>query len=196
MHTSSLIDTLISAISDFHPVNILVDNPYLEVDKKIVSEVYTSTEPMDNLKVLCDVYGSRFPGTPGDLGSVKWMVEKLKSYGVGNAHYESYMIPGWKRGPATLEVTSPLEKEFDCISLPHSIGGEVEADLVFLGDGPIDVLIRARNDTSHAMNFAAWIWSADQWNSYLMTQRAWYGIFLGAILALSLAMCGTSNSPM
>ena len=116
-----------------------MENPYLEVDKKIVSEVYTSSEPMDNLKILCDVHGSRFPGTPGDLGSVKYMVEKLKGYGIEDAHYESYKIPGWKRGPAKLTMTSPVEKEIDCISLPHSLAGEMEAKLVWLGDGAVDV---------------------------------------------------------
>jgi len=116
-----------------------LENPYLEVDKRIVSEVYTSSEPMDNLKMLCDVYGSRFPGTSGDLGSVKYMVEKLKGYGIEDAHYESYKIPGWKRGPAKLMMTSPVEKEIDCISLPHSLAGEMEAKLVWLGDGAVDV---------------------------------------------------------
>jgi len=117
----------------------LAENPYLDVDKKIMAEVYTSSEPMDNLKVLCDVYGSRFPGTRGDLASVKWMVKKLKGYGVENARYEAFKIPGWRRGPASLEVTSPVKKKFDVISLPHSLAGEVEARLVFLGDGPIEV---------------------------------------------------------
>ncbi len=123
-----------------------MDNPYLDADKKIVAEVYTSSEPMDNLKVLCDVYGSRFPGTPGDFGSVKWMVEKLRSYGIENAHYETYTIPGWVRGPAKLEVTSPIEREFDCISLPHSLAGEIEADLVFLGDGPVDIYEKRKDE--------------------------------------------------
>lgn len=142
----SNLDNFISVVDDNHPVNILVENPYLDVDKKIVSEVYTSSEPMDNLKVLCDVYGSRFPGTKGDLGSVKWMVKRLKSYGIENAHYESYTIPGWKRGPVELQVTSPINKNFDCISLPHSLGGEVEAELIFLGDGPVDVYEERKDD--------------------------------------------------
>ncbi|MCW3979723.1 MAG: M28 family peptidase, partial [Candidatus Bathyarchaeota archaeon] len=116
----------------------MVENPYLDVDKKIMAEIYTSSEPMDNLKVLCDVYGSRFPGTKDDLRSVKWMVKRLKKYGIKNAHYETYKIPGWKRGKATLRVTSPIKREFDVISLPHSIGGEVEARLVYLGDGAVD----------------------------------------------------------
>jgi Zn-dependent M28 family amino/carboxypeptidase len=123
-----------------------LENPYLEVDKKIISEVYTSSEPLDNLKILCDVHGSRFPGTPGDLGSVKYMVEKLKGYGFEDAHYESYKIPGWKRGPAKLTMTKPVEKEIDCISLPHSLAGEVEAKLVWLGDGAVDVYEKRKTE--------------------------------------------------
>ncbi len=42
-------------------------NPYHEVDKKIVAEIYTSSGIMDNLKVLCNIYGSRFPGTPENI---------------------------------------------------------------------------------------------------------------------------------
>ena len=108
-------------------------NPYLEVDKKIMAEVYTSSETMDNMKVLCDVHGSRFPGLPGDKDAVDYIVGKLKEYGCENVHAEEFIIPGWTRGPATLEITSPIKKSFDVISLPHSIGGEVEAELVFLG---------------------------------------------------------------
>jgi hypothetical protein len=121
-------------------------NPWLEVDKKIVSEIYTSSEPMDNLKMLCDVYGSRFPGTPGDLGSVKYMVEKLKGYGIPEAYYEGYKIPGWKRGPSKLDIVSPLKKEIGCISLPHSIAGEVEANLIWLGDGAVDIYEKRKKD--------------------------------------------------
>ncbi|MEZ5570982.1 MAG: 7TM diverse intracellular signaling domain-containing protein [Halioglobus sp.] len=50
--------------------------------------------------------------------------------------------------------------------------------------GPIDVLIRARNETTHRMNFAAWIWPEADWQSYLLNQRAWYGAFLGAMTVL------------
>jgi len=124
----------------------LVENPYIKSDKKMVSEIYTSSESMDNLKVLCDVHGSRFPGTKGDLGSVKYMVKKLKRYGIKNTHYESYTIPGWKRGKATLQVTSPMKKKFEVISLPHSIGGEIEAKLVYLGDGAIDDYEKRKNE--------------------------------------------------
>jgi aminopeptidase YwaD len=113
----------------------LVKNPYLDVEKKIMSEISTTSETMENLEILCDVHGSRFPGTPGDLGSVKFMVEKLESYGIENVHTQNYEIWGYERGHATLEVTSPIKKEFDVISLPGSISGEVETTLVDLGAG-------------------------------------------------------------
>lgn len=125
-------------------VNVL-DNPWLDVEKKIMAEIYTSSEPMDNLKVLCDIHDSRFPGTPGDFGSVKFMIEKMEEYGCENVHYETFTIPGWKRGKATLEVTDPIEKSFDVISLPHSVSGEIEATLVDLGDGHPDVY-KSRKD--------------------------------------------------
>lgn len=114
-------------------------NPDLEVDQKIMSEIYTKSEPMDNLIKLCDIYGSRWPGTPGDLESVKYMVEKLKSYGIENAHYEPFTFISWERGDSTLELKKPITRELDCISLPKSLGGLVEGKLVFLGDGPIEV---------------------------------------------------------
>jgi len=124
-----------------HPAPVyaekILTNPYLEVDKKIMAEIYTSSEPMDNLEILCDVHGSRFPGLTGDKGAVDYIIEKFKEYGLENVHAEDFTIPGWKRGPATLEVVSPVEKTFDVISLPHSIGDEVEAELVFIGPGAI-----------------------------------------------------------
>ena len=114
-------------------------NPYLNIDKTILGEVYTSSEPLDNLTILCDDFGSRFPGTLGDQAAVEFMMEKLKSYGIENSHFETFKLPGWIRGKATLTVTEPIEKEIECISLPHTLAGEVEANLVDLGDGAIDI---------------------------------------------------------
>jgi Zn-dependent M28 family amino/carboxypeptidase len=113
-------------------------NPYLEIDKRILAEVYTSSAPMDNLKELCDVHGSRFPGLPGDKGAVDYIVETWKEYDLANVHAEEFTINGWTRGPATLEIVSPIRRSFDVISLPHSIGDKVEGELVFIGDGAIE----------------------------------------------------------
>ncbi|MBW1857350.1 MAG: M28 family peptidase [Deltaproteobacteria bacterium] len=120
-------------------------NPYVDIDKKIMAEIYTSNESWENLEVLCDVYGPRWPGTEKDLGSVKFMVDKYEQYGI-EASYESFTIPGWKRGLATLEVTHPIKRKFSVISLPHSISGEIEAELVDLGAGHIDVYEKRKDE--------------------------------------------------
>ncbi len=41
-------------------------NPYGELDRRILGEVYGSKETMDNLVVLCDEYNSRWPGSGDD----------------------------------------------------------------------------------------------------------------------------------
>ncbi|MFT4520433.1 MAG: signal transduction histidine kinase [Halioglobus sp.] len=51
-------------------------------------------------------------------------------------------------------------------------------------NGPLDVLIRMKNVTSHPMHFAAWAWPEESWQDYVLAQRAWYGLFLGAIIIL------------
>lgn len=121
-------------------------NAYLDVDKVLLGDIYSSSEPMDNLVTMCDDFGSRFPGTPGDKASVDFMVKKLKSYGVENAHFETFTIPGWVRGKVSLRIVAPIKKEIDCISLPHTLTGEMEANLVDLGDGAIEVYEKRKGE--------------------------------------------------
>ena len=83
-------------------------NPYLDVDKKILGEIYSSSECMKNLEKICDEFGSRFPGTPGDKKAVEFMVKKFKEYGLTNVHAEEFTFPGWIRGTSKLEIYLPL----------------------------------------------------------------------------------------
>lgn len=121
-------------------------NPYLDLDKRIVAEVYTSPDPMGNLETLCDVYGSRFPGTPDDRGAVEWIMKRLKEYRLENVHAESFSFPGWIRGPARLEVIKPIEREINCVSLPLGVAGMVEGKLIYLGDGHPEIYERRRDE--------------------------------------------------
>ncbi|TRO49022.1 M20/M25/M40 family metallo-hydrolase [Candidatus Bathyarchaeota archaeon] len=114
-------------------------NPFSDVDRRILGEVYGSTETMENLVVLCDDYNSRWPGSGDDRRACDYMVAKLEEYGLEDVHLESLTLPGWNRGSSTLTVKSPKEKEIPCIALPHSASGGAEGDLVFLGDGPVDI---------------------------------------------------------
>jgi len=121
-------------------------NPYADLDKRIFGEVYGSTETMDNLVVLCDDYNSRWPGSGDDLKACEYMAGKLEEYGLEDVHLEPLTLPGWNRGSSRLVVTSPVERKIPCIALPHSASGSIEADLVFLGDGPIDIYEKRREE--------------------------------------------------
>ncbi len=119
-------------------------NPYSELDSRIVGDLYTSMEAMDNLIVLCDRFGSRFGGTEGERQAAQWMVEKMQGYGLRNVRLEPVPFKAWIRGDARLEVVSPVERNIPCISLPHSPAGELTGRLVDMGDGaPEDFDLRA-----------------------------------------------------
>ena len=119
-------------------------NPHLAVDQQMTGDIYTSSEIMDNLTILCDEFGSRFGGTTGERLAAEFMQAKLEAYGLKNVQLEPFEFLAWKRAEATLEILSPVHRTIPCISLPHSPAGTVEADLIDMGEGvPSDFSQRA-----------------------------------------------------
>ena len=113
----------------------MADNPFLEIEQRLMGDIWTSSEPMDNLTVLCDDFGSRFPGTAGERQAAEFFERKFREYGCRNAHLEPYDYMGWTRGEATLTILSPGKRELPCISLPMCPPADVEADFVDVGNG-------------------------------------------------------------
>ena len=112
-----------------------VKNPYLEIDREIVGDTYTSAEVMNNLTVLCDDFGSRFSGTPEERKAAEFIAETFDRYGLKDAHLESYPFAGWRRGEATLEILKPIQKKIPCISLPYCPAAEIKGELISVGCG-------------------------------------------------------------
>ena len=113
-------------------------NRFLELERQMLGDIYTSSEPLDNLTVLCDEFGSRFGGTEGERLAAEFMQQKLIEYGLQNVHLEPIEYIGWRRGETKLEIIEPIQKEIPCISLPHSPATEMEALLIDLGNGHPD----------------------------------------------------------
>ena len=107
--------------------------------ERVLGDIYSSTEPLDLVVELCDEYDSRWPGSGLDKASCEYMAEKLRGYGVDDVHLEKFTIPGWIRDSSSLTVTEPKNKKIECIALPMSSEGVVEAELVYLEAGPIEV---------------------------------------------------------
>lgn len=119
-------------------------NPHLQIDQKIIGDVYTNDEIWENLATLCDEFGSRFGGTAGEEAAAQFLKEKLITYGCQNVHLEPILYEGWRRGEVTLEIVEPIQKTIPCITLPHSPPADFEAELVDLDEGvPADFDARA-----------------------------------------------------
>jgi len=114
--------------------------------ERVLGDIYSSTEPLDLVVELCDEYDSRWPGSGLDKASCEYMAEKLRGYGVDEVHLEKFTISGWIRGSSSLSVTEPKSKEIDCIALPMSSEGVVEADLIYLEAGPIESYEQRRDE--------------------------------------------------
>jgi len=110
-------------------------NPFLSLDQQIVGDVYTSTEAMDNLIVLCDDFGSRFGGTEGERQAAEFFKTKMEEYGLSNVHLEPIEYTGWTRGEARLEIISPVPQIIPCISLPYSPPVDLEGTIIDMRDG-------------------------------------------------------------
>lgn len=110
-------------------------NPYLSIDQKMVGDIYTSTELMDNLTVLCDDFGSRFGGTEGERLAAEFFQIKMEAYGLSKVVREPVEYVGWIRGEASLEIVSPVRKRLDCITLPHSPPADITGVICDLDDG-------------------------------------------------------------
>jgi len=68
-------------------------NQYAELEKRLLGDVYGSTEIWENLLVLCDDYNSRWPGSGDDRGACDYIAGKLEEYGLENVHPESELGP-------------------------------------------------------------------------------------------------------
>ena len=111
------------------------ENPFGALEQQIVGDCYTGTEPMDNLLILCDEFGSRFGGTEGERQAAEFFQARMKAYGLRDVHLEPVEYTGWIRGEATLEIVSPVQRTIPSISLPHSPPANLEGAIVDMGDG-------------------------------------------------------------
>jgi hypothetical protein len=109
-------------------VNVMIS----DIERKILGEVYSSSEAMLNLTVMCDDYGGRFAGTQENFEAANFMLSKFEEYGFENPHLETFKFKGCKVGPSKLEITSPRKKTIPCLTLPMTASGEAEADIIYV----------------------------------------------------------------
>lgn len=105
------------------------------IDREMVADLYLSRAGLDFLEELVERFGSRFGGTVQEQEAAGFIAARLAAAGADRVDKETFTCTGWTRRETHLEVTAPVRRAVDCIALPYCPPGEVEAPLVFLGDG-------------------------------------------------------------
>lgn len=112
---------------------------WLEIDKKILGDAFTSNETGDVLYTLCDEIGPRFAGTEGFQRSAEFVESKFNEYGLDTVEGEPFEFTSWRRGkPAELSMTEPLERGYPCFALPYGAptgAAGVTAEMIDIGPG-------------------------------------------------------------
>jgi len=106
-------------------------------DKTLIAEAWTSRDLYANLETLCD-FGSRFAGTPSEAQARDFIADKFRAYGLSDVRAEPFEYLGWWRGTCALNVTAPIQRAFDAISLvysPSTPPGGLSAPIVEVGMG-------------------------------------------------------------
>src|SRR5687768_9087688 len=92
----------------------------LDLERRMLGDLYTSMEVMENLETLCDDFGSRWGGSEGERLAADWLLRRLEGFGLVECRAEPFSYTSWTRGRASLRVLSPVERDLPCISLPMS----------------------------------------------------------------------------
>ena len=127
----------------------IAENQYLEIDRAIIADAYTSNETRDVLLSLCDTIGARFAGTEGERLGAEFIAGKFKEYGVDKVDIEEFEFSAWRRGaPAELEIVGAGSRNIPCLALPYggvTPPGGVEGNLIDIGPGSADDIERLRD---------------------------------------------------
>src|SRR6266542_237478 len=106
-----------------------------DLERQLIGDIWTSDEPYRNLLHLCDDIGNRWAGSASEHRAGEFLRDKLVAYGLANVRLEPVAFGAWERGEATLRMTAPVAKTFSCVALPYCPVGEVEAELIDVGNG-------------------------------------------------------------
>ena len=88
-----------------------------------------------DLEYLTDVIGPRLTGSAGMRRANEWTQQKFREYGADRAELETWKFGvGWTRGPMTLRMTAPQQRELLGVSWAWAPGtdGPLAGDVVFM----------------------------------------------------------------
>ncbi|MBS1808539.1 MAG: M20/M25/M40 family metallo-hydrolase [Acidobacteria bacterium] len=105
-----------------------------EINAKIRQEGTTNSQIMRTLHFFTDVYGPRLTGSPNHENAAKWAVKQMQSWGLENAHLESWDFghPGWLNERFSAFMNAPIKDNLtgEVLAWTPSTNGTVTAQAV------------------------------------------------------------------
>lgn len=115
--------------------SLVCAKPDPEVINAIRDEGFNHSQVMQNFQYLTDTIGPRLTNSPKMREASLWALEKLKSWGLSNAHQEAFEFGrGWTYDRATIDMLAPRKTSLHGIPLAWTPGtaGPQEAEVVYL----------------------------------------------------------------
>ncbi len=114
------------------------DAPVLSPEVRRTAEAlreraFAGTKAVDWVRSLTDEVGPRLSGSPQDTVGVAWALAALKAAGLSNVRAEKVMVPAWRRGVETGEITAPYRQKLILAALggsPPTPEGGLDAEVV------------------------------------------------------------------
>lgn len=107
----------------------------LQVERKIIGDIWQNNEIKENMHYMADRLGSRFAGTESEEKAQKYMMKKFKENGYDHVYKNKFSYFGWERGPVNLEMIAPYTRELPAISLVGSPKGNIRGKVTNVGTG-------------------------------------------------------------
>ena len=115
----------------------MANSDLTSIEREILGDIWTTSEPYDVLREICDDIGHRYAGSESEKQGAEFLRRKMEEYGLDNVRMEEFRMAGWERGSASLRLIEPVEREFSVISMPYCPAADITAELLDVGEGEL-----------------------------------------------------------
>lgn len=96
--------------------------PFIETASRLIGAALIDRSAWNKLAMLCDSFGHRMNGSPGQKLATEWALETMRAEGIENVRAEPAMVPNWIRGRESLTLDDPYPRDLVMKSYGNSIG--------------------------------------------------------------------------
>ncbi|HQX62521.1 MAG TPA: aminopeptidase, partial [Thermomicrobiales bacterium] len=105
------------------------------IERAILGDIWTTNEPYEVLRELCDDIGHRYAGSESEKQGAEFLKRKMEDYGLQNVRLEEFQMAGWERGSASLTLVEPVERSYSCVAMPYCPAADLTAEVIDVGEG-------------------------------------------------------------